>query len=914
MCLSPSGHFLWGGFSDGTLRVFDLTGTFGSKKKSSSSTRTTQHGTAGAGSTAGLVNSKVWQSYGAVACQIHARGVHTDLLTTVDVSPDGRFVFCGVQRGAVELYAVDASALELAVVAAKKRWMDRKLKALADGENPANVVHVEDHGNILDYLQVYCHSDAKLKGFGACTAMKMSKSAGGDNKKDMPSYFLLTGKGIKNIHIWKFTPPVGGRMTTLSGNVDDDDRNGLWEQLYDTPTNGNTINLLDFYRTSQDKLLAVSKSGNQKLRLFDLSREEKQAFHDHSRPKRPAYEDVANSQAALGIAGSLCVCGGDSMYNQLSIVSLDQPKNAYNHTELALPTGTPTLEQSNLADSGFSGRRFQRRGEMKAIVNVATMRAEDASHYALLELDDGSLVQYNAGTKGAQANDLPRLTMATPESTGIPALPAEFWSRSMCVANISGIVVAATSMYNANTNKGRIVIRALQGLNKKSGKKEPHKAAPTIQHDEKIATPKSPIAADSKALQNAVRAPPNSLPRPRVTSIERETTAVPNTSTNKYTAVKIHSSPEQQGLITPSHPTAMSSTASDETLPLISNIIEPKRINDHPQKQQGNSDAGRAASSSPPRATKEKISSAKPSKKKDRRTSLSLLSSVDSHEASLGVVSKKSKKAKKGHSAKSTMVTPTAAVVATPIPTHDGAAKDSNTNEDLNTAMVLASLNRDTKPFVTPFSKPRLDGESGIVIASPRPSNLSHHRAPSPALTPFLSRDDLILEQISVHYKQLHASLNNLSDESSSLIQERILKGPMFGRPKEDYSEQFTHLMREHKAGHMVLQRRILRAADATVRVLLDGGVTLEEARNELQETIKVYEEILYDMLQRQELERSALVAQYPLEAAAVAAKGPAAVQVEEYPCQLALQRVQDICSTIKRPVGRPKATPTLNA
>ena len=136
------------------------------------------------------------------------------------------------------------------------------------------------------------------------------------------------------------------------------------------------------------------------------------SLNDESRPKRPPYQDVANSQAALGIAGSFCVCGGESMFNQLSIVSLDQPKNAYNHTELALPTGSSTSANSSDGQAAentsySSSRRFQRRGEMKAIVNAATLRTKDSSHYALLELDDGSLVQEQPKVRNRMIRVLP---------------------------------------------------------------------------------------------------------------------------------------------------------------------------------------------------------------------------------------------------------------------------------------------------------------------------------------------------------------------------------------------------------------------------------------------------------------------------------------------------------------------------
>jgi hypothetical protein len=250
----------------------------------------------------------------------------------------GDYVFGGVQRGAMEMYAVNIRDLEQAAV-----------------QFPGS-----QRKNILDYLQVHVHSDAKLKGFGACCALKNTKR---------PAYLLLTGKGIKNIHIWKFQPPV------CAG------QEAIWEQIYDTQTNGNTINLLSFYRSPQGKLLAINKSDSQKLRLWDMSNEEEQQ-DEQERPKRPAYQDVANSQAALGIAGGFCVCGGPTMYNQLSIVSLDQPKNAFNHTELALP---------GLLIAGGGASRRQRRGDLKQVVRVATL-SQDANN-ALLELDDVSRVE-----------------------------------------------------------------------------------------------------------------------------------------------------------------------------------------------------------------------------------------------------------------------------------------------------------------------------------------------------------------------------------------------------------------------------------------------------------------------------------------------------------------------------------------
>lgn len=356
ICVSPSGNFLWGGFSDGTLRVFDMHGGFGLKRDPIQASRQKSHM---------LVASKWHQRFGAVACQIHARGVHTDLLTHVEIA--GSYVFAGVQRGAMELYAVSLQELEDEAAASSSG----SAVAVVGSSSSSSSSHLHKRrrkrNNILDYLNdVHVHSDAKLKGFGACTLLNH------ENQNRRPTYLLLTGKGIKNIHIWRFQPPIRKEPA-------------VWEQIYDTQTNGTSINVLAFYRSPLGRLLGISKSDAQNLRLWDLTDEEDEteepipeggSCEKKSRPKRPSYQDVVNSKEALGIAGGFCVCGGPTMYNQLSIVSLDQPKNAFNHTELALP--------------GLGGvSRRQRRGDLKQVVRVATL---DDSH-ALLELDDVSITE-----------------------------------------------------------------------------------------------------------------------------------------------------------------------------------------------------------------------------------------------------------------------------------------------------------------------------------------------------------------------------------------------------------------------------------------------------------------------------------------------------------------------------------------
>ena len=187
--LSPSGRHVIAGFTDGTLRLYDTTGRLwqpfssgpiksemdhlfdsDSEDEGMSPSKQTAHR-----AKQRMVASKSFQNYGAVACQIHARGVITSLLMDIDCCEDGRFAFGGVLRGSTELVAVDLSQIE--------KYHDDYL------DKDGNVKGAKR--DILDLIKVYRNSDAKLKGFGACIRLKNT---------DKLEYRLFTGKGIKVRH------------------------------------------------------------------------------------------------------------------------------------------------------------------------------------------------------------------------------------------------------------------------------------------------------------------------------------------------------------------------------------------------------------------------------------------------------------------------------------------------------------------------------------------------------------------------------------------------------------------------------------------------------------------------------------------------------------------------------------------
>ena len=122
-----------------------------------------------------IVMSKCHQNYGAVACQIQAKGVITSLLMDVVCAQDSLFCFGGVLRGSTELVAVDLSGVE--------RYHDEM-------EHSHHSRRSTSSHDILDMIKVHRYSDAKLKGFGACTRLQNCHNT-------RQEYRLFTGKGIK---------------------------------------------------------------------------------------------------------------------------------------------------------------------------------------------------------------------------------------------------------------------------------------------------------------------------------------------------------------------------------------------------------------------------------------------------------------------------------------------------------------------------------------------------------------------------------------------------------------------------------------------------------------------------------------------------------------------------------------------
>ncbi|CAM9872838.1 unnamed protein product, partial [Hapterophycus canaliculatus] len=206
----------------------------------------------------------------------------------VEASEDGRFVFAGLLRGSSEMLALDVSDLP--------RW-----GMLPAGEEASLDASRVDLNRLI---RTYSHSDGKLKGFGAAAAVR----TGPDRREWGKKYRLFCGRGIKNIHVWSFVPDLesGGGVGGGGGSGG----SGQWTCLYDTHTNGATVELVAFRNGG---LEGISKSTDANVRVWDLSGDERQT--------KPAFRDVSNSKDTRIVFGDYAY-GGTTV---LSLVKLDAP-------------------------------------------------------------------------------------------------------------------------------------------------------------------------------------------------------------------------------------------------------------------------------------------------------------------------------------------------------------------------------------------------------------------------------------------------------------------------------------------------------------------------------------------------------------------------------------------------------------
>ena len=330
-------------------------------------------------------------------------------------------------------------------------------------------------------------------------------------------------------------------------------------------------------------LQGISKSDDQKLRIWDLSFE--QGLHhtkksvitqlakrtqvelpttSSSRPKRPPYIDIINTENTLGVFGPYTFSGGAGMYNQMSVMCLDveDVQSPFNHTELAFPGENNDDTEDHKARRSSRSKR-QQRGELKSIINVTGL-TQDAAH-VILELSNGSVCHYSQNDKKLDVLD-PSLYVS---KQNVEENASAQSTRKMCIARIGaqGKVVLATTFYD--NGKGFIILRSLPSS---STNNKPMKGFwgfhglrfPPLIRENCLSTPSSSSQSEdsfssndviatmsspdhSPTMSKTVSSPPSQKNESRIvvaSSPDSKTTSIPeNGNTNDFPSTPPHKSP-----------------------------------------------------------------------------------------------------------------------------------------------------------------------------------------------------------------------------------------------------------------------------------------------------------------------------------------------------------------------------------
>lgn len=113
------------------------------------------------------------------------------------------------------------------------------------------------------HIRTHSHSDGKLKGFGAVAVVRKEP----DRSQWGGEYRLFCGRGIKNIHVWSFKPDADGLVVESAtakgiGRGRGHGGGGRWTCLYDTHTNGATVELVAFRNGGLEGISKVRRFRN----------------------------------------------------------------------------------------------------------------------------------------------------------------------------------------------------------------------------------------------------------------------------------------------------------------------------------------------------------------------------------------------------------------------------------------------------------------------------------------------------------------------------------------------------------------------------------------------------------------------------------------------------------------------------
>ncbi|KAL3664637.1 hypothetical protein V7S43_010386 [Phytophthora oleae] len=311
---------------------------------------------------------------GVLLDQIMPRGMYTQIMVTVSIPEDGKFIFAGVYRGSTDIRAFEVDSITLPSPTDVPQSSSSTLLTTSDSDDSDEEDGAGVFGLPTAKVVTHTYSDAKLKGFAAAKSLYLK----GSNRTE---YRLLCGIGIKNVHMWRFYQ----QKTDLKWN---------WECVFDKQTNGISLEFITFHPTIANQF--ISKSEHQNVRIWHLE-EDYEASDDSVTIRKKTHTDVKQTVDTVAVYGDYAYGGSESLavidLQSAVRMDLDLPLSA-KEQHAQRETALNLRNASSLR--AWNPRGSRRRGaedtsgqrHMRTVTKVA---GQDASPFTVGMCSDGSV-------------------------------------------------------------------------------------------------------------------------------------------------------------------------------------------------------------------------------------------------------------------------------------------------------------------------------------------------------------------------------------------------------------------------------------------------------------------------------------------------------------------------------------------
>ncbi|KAE9204514.1 hypothetical protein PF004_g17820 [Phytophthora fragariae] len=318
---------------------------------------------------------------GVLLDQIMPRGMYTQIMVTVAIPEDGKFIFAGVYRGSTEIRAFEVDSITLPSPTDLQQSSSSSSSLLTSGDSDDDSDEGDDEAGVfgLPTAKVISHtySDAKLKGFAAAKSLYLK----GSKKTE---YRLLCGIGIKNVHMWRFFQ----KRTENAGFE------WSWECVFDKQTNGISLEFITFHPTIANQF--ISKSEHQNVRIWHLE-EDYEASDDSVAIRKKSHTDVKQTTDTVAVYGDYAYGGSESLavvdLQSASRMDLDLPLSA---KEQRAQREAAITSRNASSLRAWNPRGSRRRGAedtsaLRHMRTVSKIAGQDASPFTVGMCSDGSV-------------------------------------------------------------------------------------------------------------------------------------------------------------------------------------------------------------------------------------------------------------------------------------------------------------------------------------------------------------------------------------------------------------------------------------------------------------------------------------------------------------------------------------------